>query len=294
MNPRTAINDLLPFQGAPSAAWVLLHVPDFIVCISGEDGIRTHAPFRTNGFQDRRVMTTSLPLHFSASQYLTIHSFFLSIPIFTKINFFTNNSKISGINRLIQQASAKHPAFISPQIYSCELHIFRRCNLYILIGAFDQFDLCSMDVLCHHSVIRYLNLCFLLLHQLLIRIQNFSVGKGLRRLVSSTALLWGESLSQIPGNRRALWYPSPVTAATQARYLGSCRQNTVQDLLIQYRAGAVMNQHPVTAPGSLQPFINRMVSLSPARYNLLYLLKSEFYHNLLTGTRKYLLRRIPE
>src|SRR5699024_7244915 len=28
--------------------------------------------------------------------------------------------------------------------------------------------------------------------------------------VSSTALLWGESLSQIPGNRRALWYPSPV------------------------------------------------------------------------------------
>ena len=30
--------------------------------ISGEDGIRTHAPFRTNGFQDRLVMTTSIPL----------------------------------------------------------------------------------------------------------------------------------------------------------------------------------------------------------------------------------------
>ena len=29
---------------------------------SGEDGIRTHVPVRTNGFQDRRVMTTSLPL----------------------------------------------------------------------------------------------------------------------------------------------------------------------------------------------------------------------------------------
>ena len=28
----------------------------------GEDGIRTHAPFRTNGFQDRLVMTTSIPL----------------------------------------------------------------------------------------------------------------------------------------------------------------------------------------------------------------------------------------
>ena len=31
---------------------------------SGEGGIRTHAPFRTNGFQDRLVMTTSIPLHF--------------------------------------------------------------------------------------------------------------------------------------------------------------------------------------------------------------------------------------
>ena len=30
---------------------------------SGEGGIRTHAPFRTNGFQDRLVMTTSIPLH---------------------------------------------------------------------------------------------------------------------------------------------------------------------------------------------------------------------------------------
>ena len=32
-------------------------------CISGEDGIRTHAPVKTNGFQDRPVMTTSVPLH---------------------------------------------------------------------------------------------------------------------------------------------------------------------------------------------------------------------------------------
>ena len=30
---------------------------------SGEGGIRTHAPLRTNGFQDRLVMTTSIPLH---------------------------------------------------------------------------------------------------------------------------------------------------------------------------------------------------------------------------------------
>ena len=31
--------------------------------INGESGIRTHAPFRTNGFQDRLVMTTSISLH---------------------------------------------------------------------------------------------------------------------------------------------------------------------------------------------------------------------------------------
>ena len=30
----------------------------------GESGIRTHAPFRTNGFQDRLVMTTSISLQF--------------------------------------------------------------------------------------------------------------------------------------------------------------------------------------------------------------------------------------
>ena len=29
---------------------------------NGEGGIRTHAPLRTNGFQDRLVMTTSIPL----------------------------------------------------------------------------------------------------------------------------------------------------------------------------------------------------------------------------------------
>ena len=29
---------------------------------NGEGGIRTHVPLRTNGFQDRLVMTTSIPL----------------------------------------------------------------------------------------------------------------------------------------------------------------------------------------------------------------------------------------
>ena len=36
---------------------------------SGESGIRTHAPLRTNGFQDRLVMTTSISLHMHFSVF---------------------------------------------------------------------------------------------------------------------------------------------------------------------------------------------------------------------------------
>ena len=92
MNPRAAINDLLPFQGSPfgqlgyfsklpyaiasnfQKRFILYRV---VFCLSrtfllfskvfildsGESGIRTHAPLRTNGFQDRLVMTTSISLH---------------------------------------------------------------------------------------------------------------------------------------------------------------------------------------------------------------------------------------
>ena len=83
MNPRIATNDLLPFQGSPfnhlgtSAIWLnyipfgisysILHREPIILSSvshagNGESGIRTHAPFRTNGFQDRLVMTTSISL----------------------------------------------------------------------------------------------------------------------------------------------------------------------------------------------------------------------------------------
>ena len=72
LNPRAAINDLLPFQGSPfnhlgtSPNALLIyqerHVHKPGLFVSGEGGIRTHAPLRTNGFQDRLVMTTSIPL----------------------------------------------------------------------------------------------------------------------------------------------------------------------------------------------------------------------------------------
>ena len=56
LNPRAATNDLLPFQGSPFGQLGYFSK-------SGEGGIRTHAPFRTNGFQDRLVMTASISLH---------------------------------------------------------------------------------------------------------------------------------------------------------------------------------------------------------------------------------------
>ena len=101
MNPRAAINDLLPFQGSPFGQLgyfsklpyaiasffrsVLYYIALFFICQelfltfqkflfssnSGESGIRTHAPLRTNGFQDRLVMTTSISLHIHFSVFAT-------------------------------------------------------------------------------------------------------------------------------------------------------------------------------------------------------------------------------
>ena len=72
LNPRAAINDLHPFQGCPfnhlgtSPKSCLRKRIQFSPTLennsNGEGGIRTHAPLRTNGFQDRLVMTTSIPL----------------------------------------------------------------------------------------------------------------------------------------------------------------------------------------------------------------------------------------
>ena len=49
--------------------------------VNGESGIRTHAPFRTNGFQDRLVMTTSISLQAFSQTYFCI---LFHIPTFVK------------------------------------------------------------------------------------------------------------------------------------------------------------------------------------------------------------------
>ena len=78
LNPRAAINDLHPFQGCPfgQLGYFSEYITRYLIrslkisnsiafLMSGEDGIRTHVPLRTNGFQDRLVMTTSIPLRVS-------------------------------------------------------------------------------------------------------------------------------------------------------------------------------------------------------------------------------------
>ena len=131
MNPRAAINDLLPFQGSPFGQLgyfsklpyaialvyfftrsVLYYIALFFFCqelfrlfsksflflASGESGIRTHAPLRTNGFQDRLVMTTSISLHIyffvfcaslSAQDIFYHRMFLLSTPNFTFFYIFS-------------------------------------------------------------------------------------------------------------------------------------------------------------------------------------------------------------
>jgi hypothetical protein len=51
-------------RSTPLAGEPLQPLEYFSVHCGGEGGIRTHAGFHPNGFQDRLVMTTSIPLRF--------------------------------------------------------------------------------------------------------------------------------------------------------------------------------------------------------------------------------------
>lgn len=81
MNPRAATNGLLPFQGSPFSHLGTSAMSRFPLYkqrlnpANGEGGIRTHAPLRTNGFQDRLVMTTSIPLQTCFYILIEVHAF---------------------------------------------------------------------------------------------------------------------------------------------------------------------------------------------------------------------------
>ena len=82
---------------------VLYYIALFFVCQelfsfifilnSGESGIRTHAPLRTNGFQDRLVMTTSIPLHVVCTDSLWISARIILAKHFPNVNNFFKKFK---------------------------------------------------------------------------------------------------------------------------------------------------------------------------------------------------------
>ena len=133
LNPRAAINDLHPFQGCPfgqlgyfSTARII-GLFNCVVKVNGEGGIRTHAPLRTNGFQDRLVMTTSIPLHafllFLLTASISSARFIIAISPFSVNNFFSFFLTF-------------FLTFLFLQERPRNFKVFRSCNLNILIGTF--------------------------------------------------------------------------------------------------------------------------------------------------------------
>ena len=101
MNPRAAINDLHPFQGCPfgQLGYFSEYITRYLIrslkisnsivfLMSGEDGIRAHVPLRTNGFQDRLVMTTSISLR------MCVHFLVISVVYLTTKAILTKRSAI--------------------------------------------------------------------------------------------------------------------------------------------------------------------------------------------------------
>ena len=169
MNPRAAINDLLPFQGSPfgqlgyfsklpytivfrfvlpEAFYIIscrfLFVKNFLTFFckflfptSGESGIRTHAPLRTNGFQDRLVMTTSISLHIYISLFFAL---------------LCQRKTYSIIECFSCQHLILH-FFIFFQKSFCNVEIFRCCDLDILIRALYQADSDPRFLFYYHGII---------------------------------------------------------------------------------------------------------------------------------------------
>ncbi len=116
-----------PFPGEPlqplgyfssQAFESMLH---FLRSVSGERGIRTLAPFRTNGFQDRLVMTTSISLHNKL------------IRIFKSRRLRQRLDYLIKIKSYCQQLFAKFLKIFFDYFF-CNLYIIRGCYFYIFIA----------------------------------------------------------------------------------------------------------------------------------------------------------------
>ena len=172
MNPRAATNDLLPFQGSPfnllgTSAWLTSHLlfcsrQILMFALSGESGIRTHAPFRTNGFQDRLVMTTSISLQtcFSILQDRKhfVKSFFIFFQkLVSACVFHLPYQRQLSYNTTLfdrcQHFFCIFLSFILRQNNFCNRQIFWGCNLNIGIAPFCHMHLNSHLFFHDHTVI---------------------------------------------------------------------------------------------------------------------------------------------
>ena len=121
--------------------------------MNGEGGIRTHAPLRTNGFQDRLVMTTSIPLHnvFCCCRFvcLTRRLVYNTKPEYICQHFFQNflfflfflfKPLFIGLHLHIDQLIMKYMKLMEYLSYThqvrCQPYIFRRCNFNIIVTTF--------------------------------------------------------------------------------------------------------------------------------------------------------------
>ena len=115
--------------------------------LNGEGGIRTHAPFRTNGFQDRLVMTASIPLQ---TCFSILHHLFLFVKhffiFFQDLEFFLWPSfslVLYAIDALIKQLSYFIIKISACQPFFSYFHKFFHCFAAVLGVAELMFSLVS-------------------------------------------------------------------------------------------------------------------------------------------------------
>ena len=158
LNPRAAVNDLHPFQGCPFGLLgtspnklILNRCLCIPVLLSGESGIRTHAPLRTNGFQDRLVMTTSISLQ--ACRSLSdlsdeIHSTKNSLQCQQLFSNFVKNFFRASKPLILSLFRA-----LAGQKTAGGENILRGGYLNILVGSLHQFYRKPQHLFHHHGIV---------------------------------------------------------------------------------------------------------------------------------------------
>ena len=117
--------------------------------ISGEDGIRTHAPFRTNGFQDRLVMTTSIPLRVLVSNQCRNN---ITICFHQCQHFFSLFlSQQPPVQLVVCYKPSKGLCYCSPQRAVSQAFLLVRYKAVLLESSFLDSSACSFIYFCTAS-----------------------------------------------------------------------------------------------------------------------------------------------